>query len=86
MVTAASGGILASSSPRLRTIATLIGFYPELEAAKLLLTQDIVDHPHSLQEIHELWERIAKRCNSISAQHDSSPNLDPLPKNVRLII
>ena len=46
---------------RLRRIATLIGFYPEIEAAKLLLSQNLIDLPDTLEAIHTLWEKSAEK-------------------------
>ena len=46
---------------RFRRIATLIGFYSEIEAAKLLLSQNLIDLPDTLEAIHTLWEKSAEK-------------------------
>ncbi len=73
-------------SPRRRCLATLIGFFPELEATKLLLHHNFDDLPASLTQLHELWEQHFAKCQqleqrkNLSALFPSRPTLEDYTK------
>jgi hypothetical protein len=57
---------------RRRRVATLIGLFPEMAAAKLLLNENYVNIPTSLEGLHTLWEQAAACCAQLP-ERDVSP-------------
>ncbi len=69
----------SSSSTQTDTIAVLLGFYSELEAAKHLIHLNVVDGPTTLAEIHSIWEQTSKQVARAQRRSYSQPHIDSLP-------
>lgn len=68
----------SSNLTNAHTIAALIGFLPELQAAQLLLTENLVDAPRSLGAIHKFWEQTQKNTSQLQSRNWST-SVDRLP-------